>query len=204
MTRDQVYARIASELALLGDFADTRADLVADALTELLQATEPLISASLAVTAGTKEYTIPATIDIIERLEDSADASVAYALNREEGSIALQDDPVTGTLTMYGVPADPRTNCDAIITGLDEKYLSCLWQYVRAAIYASVNDQRAELEYTKAEAKAHRLNQYKNDHPAMSAQAIQIKDAQGNIIGDSGGADGINVAFGTMGQADEY
>jgi len=204
MTRQQIYDRIASELLLLADFTDTRENLVADALTEFLQATEPIISASLAVTAGTLEYVIPATIDVIVRLEDALDANVSYVLNSEEGSITLQDDPDTEILTMYGTPADPRTNADAIITGLDEKYLPCFWQYVRAYLYASVNDQKAEIEYQKAEAKAHRLNQYKNSTPSMNAQAIQIKDSQGKIVGSDSAADGINVSYGTMGQADEY
>jgi hypothetical protein len=195
MTLTELKTRVGKEFALLGDFSDTADDLIKDALTEFIQAVSPLISASLTIVSGVLEYAMPATIDLIERLEDSLGEEVPYTLNREEGTITLHASDEAETLTMYGVPAEPRVNAEGIVAGLKETFISALWQHIRATFYSSVNDSRADAEYIKAEKSDHKLLSYLNSSPGMTNQTLQIKDEAGDILG---------IDFPNMGEAAEY
>jgi hypothetical protein len=204
MTLDELKGRIGRELALLGDFSDTADDLIRDALTDFVQAIQPLINTTVAAVNGTLIYSIPATIDLIERLETASGLPVPYVLNKEARTLTLQNNPETGNLTMYGTPNSVRTNAAAIIEGLDEDCGSALWQHIRATFYSYVNDSRADAEYLKAEKADHKLLQYLSSTPAMVAQPMQMRDVTGGQVGDDAAADGISVQYPSVGEAMEY
>jgi hypothetical protein len=202
-----IQTRITNELAKLDDFSSFHDELIKDALTDLLTALVDFVrySASLAVTTATATYDVPATIDIIERIEDADGDPVVYSVDKYEGEITFQDTPESAQdYTVYGTPKDIRTNAAAVIAALPESYYRALWAYVKAACHDNAESDSAEIMYQKAERSAHELLVYLNSEPGFRDRQISIVDAEGNRIGVSDPHDGVDNDVTDMGSVERY
>lgn len=202
-----IRTRIASELSKLDDFSSVQDDLIKDALTDLLTALVEFVrySSALAVTTATSTYTKPATIDVIERIENAAGDAVSYSVDKYEGKITFQDTPGSAqSYTVYGTPNNLRTNAAAVIAALPESYYRSLWAYVKAACHDNAESDSAETMYQKAERSAHELLMYLNSEPGYRDRQISIVDAEGNRIGVANPVDGVDNDITDMGSVESY
>jgi len=202
-----LYSRMDREFKILGitsTMTNEKADILKDAVGEFVDFVDmPRISASLSVTTGTKTYTKPATIRKILDVRDADGNSVVYSEDMVRGTIVLQDDPTTGTYTVYGAPDDIETNISTIVAAINTRYLSTLWAYVRWAAYAWAGLERAEGQLKTAEHLAKRARKSFNRRLDDTEVANKAIDTTGNIIGDSSNKEGYNVDVGDLFEADQ-
>lgn len=200
-----IRTRITNELAKLDDFSSFQDELIKDALTDLLTAVHPRISTTLAVVTTAATYTIPSTIDLIERIEDSDGDSVVYSVDEYERKLTLQDTPeAAGNWTVYGTPRDIRTNAETIISSLPESYYRVLWAYVTAVCHDQAESDAATIKWQKAEQLAHELLVYLNTEPGYRDRQVSIIDAEGKRVGVSNPADGVDNDYTAMNATEDY
>jgi hypothetical protein len=205
ITYTDLQNRISTELTLLGDFSAVWTDLIKDALTDLCNSVEPMVHDTISIVPGTLIYSVPATIDDIARVQDSLGNGVVYSLNQYTRLLTLQNDvATTGTLDVWGSPLNPRTNYAAIIAGLDEKFIPCLWAFLKYRCYEQADSDMQENFLAKADKEAHKLLQAINYNPGYYMQVSHFVDNNGNVIDDPGNADGLNVNIAGIGATDTY
>ena len=201
--------RIGRELKLLATPTNARADLVYDALTELMLSIRDScrISADLSVSSSTDTYDIPATIDVIEAIEDEEGNKVVYSIDDLEEEITLQDSETSSTAVtykVYGTPAAVRTNAATIIAALPESYEPALWAFVVASCHGQVETSVVEIKEQRARRKAHELLMYLNSSAGYRDRIIAIRDVTGKIIGDTNASDGVDVGVSDFAETESY
>lgn len=202
--------RIGRELKLLATPTNARADLVYDALTELMLAIRDSmrISATLSVSSSTNVYEIPSTIDIVEAIEDEDGNTVnGFSIDDLEGEITLQDAETSATAvdyTVYGTPKDIRSNASTVVAALPESYEPSLWAFVVAVCHAQQETSVADMKEKRARMKAHELLMYLNSSAGYRDRTIAIKDTRGQIVGDINGQEGIDVGIDDFGDTESF
>lgn len=203
-TAATINARIQTELSLLGDFTNTQTEIVKDALAIFCRKADPIISASLTVTSGTTVYSFPNTIDKVTKIEDSDGDDIFFALSTYKRKLTLDDDPASGTYTVYGTPKDVRTNIATILTALDENAVDVLWSWVQYKCYDMTDSDKSQGKYLEADRKTNEYIYYQNRQSSLFGDTVQARDAKGGILMDAGNPRGVNANYGTYLETDSY
>jgi hypothetical protein len=200
-TLTSLKARIDSSLKLLGSQTDTvKEDNISDALGEFISYMDwPRISGTVSIVSGTKTYSIPSTIKKIIDIRDADGDSVVYTTDTTVEKFTLQDGATAAaTYTVYGTPADSRTNLSTIIASLEGSMERVLWAYIVAFCYFWANEDTGISKLQIAEKLADNERKNINRDLDFSLMTDQFIDNTGQKIGDPNNAEGINV------QIDDY
>lgn len=207
LSLSDIQNRMSNELRLLGVPTAAKADIIKDALTKLMAYIRELcrISATLSVSSSTDIYDVPATIDIVSEVKNSAGAGVVYSVDTKRRKITLQDTETSAvSYTVYGTPKDVRTNYSTIIAALPESYGESLWSYVVAGSHKQAMSERYADMLNDAKMSAHELLMYLNDEPGYKDRTIAIVDVTGSRVGDSSAQDGIDYEITSLGETEEF
>ena len=195
-TLTSLRTRIDNSLGLLGNQSDTvKDDNISDALSQFIAYMDwPRISASVSIVSGTKTYSIPSTIKKIIDIRDADGDSVVYSTDTTVSKFTLQDGATAAaTYTVYGTPADVRTNLSAIIEAVEGNMERVLWAYIVAYCYSWANEETYISRLQAADKMAMDERQNINRDLDFNLMTNQFIDNAGQVIGDENNAEGVNV-----------
>jgi hypothetical protein len=187
-------ARVADEIRLFGAFstAQTTSILASAASRYMDQVDRPRLSASLSVSSGVTTYAIPATIERVEDVRDADGASVLFGLDMISRQIGFQDAPSgSQTWTVYGTPADIRTNLDAVIAAVPENDEAILWEYVNAFAYHAAHSQDWTTQLQFADKLAFEKLKARNRSIEVGRATLRIIDSTGSLVASTDNAEGL-------------
>jgi len=206
LTSANLRTRMDREFKLLGitsTMTDEKNDIIDDALSEFVSYMDkPIISATLAVTAGTTRYDMPATIRKIQDVRDADGDSVVYSEDLTAVQIVLQDDPTSGNYTVYGTPEDVETNRDTIVAAIRTQYKRVLWAFVRWSTYAWAHNDKATNMLKEARFLANSERKSQNRRMDDVNTTVQSKDTTGQNIEDVGNVEGRDVNISNLFESD--
>lgn len=200
LSTTEYKARIDRQLQLLGKMDDNvKTDVIEDAVRYFItKMDEPKITANLSVTADTRYYDRPSTINKIIDVRDDSDPAVSkvYAEDTTSGQIVLQDTPDgAATWTVYGTPADVETNLDAIIAAIDEDYGYVVWACIVAFSHGWANGDQYITRLQVADQLIKKARASRNRRLDWGKTPVKQLDVKGKLIHDENNAEGFDADY---------
>jgi len=205
LSLENIRNRMARDFKLLG-LSDqlSQSDVIVDALGEYVQKMDrPRISASLAVVADTKRYSVPTTIEKIIDIRDADGDSVDYAIDSTTEEVVLSAAPSSAsTYTVYGTTEDVRSNLESVVAAIPENDEHVFYAYIRAQAFEWAHHDKAPQQWQIAKQKATARRKSRNRALNISGLTVRQRDARGRYIDDPYTDQGITPEVSTQFEGD--